>query len=116
MKTAAGALILAIVLLLVGAVCLNEMRMTKRLVTEQQRLSTLQYDVEAVEAPEATMLDRVSLPFSPATSAEAQRATFSYWLGRYESLTPLTGATGQRQTTDTNLLMLAANATYRANL
>ncbi len=115
MRTAAGAFIVAIVLLLVGFASLNEARATRRHVAEEERLSTLHYQNADTDPASASVFDRVTLPFSSAASATNGRATMSYWQGRYETLAPLTGGGGERQTTDANLLLIAANAAYRSS-
>jgi hypothetical protein len=112
MKTVAGAFIIAIVLVLAGAICLSEAGVMRRLAADEQRLATLQYDDSAGRRT-TTLADRLSLPLSSAESVEMQHATMNYWLARYQALTPLTGATGERPATDPNVLLIAANATFR---
>jgi hypothetical protein len=115
MKTVAGACIIAVVLVLAGAVCLSEARVMRRLAADRQRLATLQYEAESSAESTTPLVDRLQLPVSSTSSAESQRATAQYWQGRYEVLTPLTGATGEAATTDPALLLIAANATFRTS-
>ncbi len=112
MKAVAGVIILAIVLVGAGVVGLSEARLMRQMVAEQQRLATLHYDDEGV--PNATLLNRLSLPFAAAGSVEAQRAALNYWQARYEILTPLSGVTGERQAADPAVLLIATNAAFRA--
>jgi hypothetical protein len=117
MKTAAGVLIIAIVLLVGGAIALGQAQNMRRLVAGQQRLATLHYadDPSATsDAATAALLKRVSMPFVSSGSADNERATLNYWQARYEQLAPLTGNSGSRQTSDPNTLLIAANAAFRA--
>jgi hypothetical protein len=114
MKTLAGGFIIGAVLILAGAIALSEARQMERLGGEEQRLATLQYEAETTPATSTSLVDRLSLPFSTAPAAEHQRAEFDYWRARYEALTPLTGSTGDAPSTNPGLLMIAANAMYRA--
>lgn len=96
MKTIAGALLLAAVLAGAGVYALRESQRVSGLADDEQRLATLQYvDTEA--------------------SSEVQRAAFDYWRARYERLTPLTGATGDAPAEDPAVLLIAANAMFRAS-
>jgi hypothetical protein len=120
MKTIAGALILGAVLVAAGAFTLREARLVNRLAGEQQRLATLQYDAGVDdggaadgEAEESGL--GLSLPFSSAASSDVQRAEFDYWRARYERLTPLTGASGEAPSTNPRVLLIAANAMFRAS-
>jgi hypothetical protein len=115
MKTVAGALILAVVLIVSGLVCLAEARVLRQAAAEQQRLATLRYADEEAEAGGPSLLNRLTLPFGTGQVVETQRASVTYWQARYEALTPLTGVTGDRQASDPNVLMIAANATFRAS-
>lgn len=115
MKTIAGAFIIASVLLVAGALSLSEARVVTRLAGEQQRLATLQYDADVPGDRETRLVERLPLPFSSAASTEGQRAAVNYWQARYEVLTPLTGATGEAPSSDPDILLIAANAMYRAS-
>jgi hypothetical protein len=97
MNTIAGALIVAAVLAGAGVFALRESRRVTGLAEDQQRLATLQFaDSEA--------------------SSEAQRAAFDYWQARYERLTPLAGATGDAPSREPEVLLIAANAMFRASV
>ena len=121
MKTIAGALILAAVLVAAGAFTLRESRLVTRMAGEQQRLATLQYDAGDGDADAAAGESDdggglgLSLPFSSAPSSEVQRAEFDYWRARYERLTPLAGANGEAPSENPQLLLIAANAMFRAS-
>ena len=114
MKTLVGGFIIGAVLVLAGMVALSEARQMERLGAEARRLATLQYQTDTANAAPASLVDRVSLPFSSAASAEHQDAELDYWRARYETLTPLNGSTGDAPSTDPAILMIAANAMYRA--
>lgn len=96
MRTIAGAVLVAAVLVAAGVFALRESRRVTGLADDEQRLATLQY----VEGE---------------ASGEVQRAEFDYWRARYERLTPLTGATGEAPSTNPQLLLIAANAMFRAS-
>ncbi len=117
MRTIAGALILAAVLVAAGAFTLRESRLVTRLAGEQQRLATLQYDAGADDPDAAADAGGLglSLPFSSAASSEVQRAEFDYWRARYERLTPLAGANGEASSANPQVLLIAANAMFRAS-
>ena len=114
MKTLAGGFIIGAVLILAGAVALSESRQMQRLGAESQRLATLQYEAATAADTSPSLIARVSLRFASAAESEHQRVEFDYWRARYEVLTPLTGSTGDAPSTDSTVLMIAANAMYRA--
>ena len=117
MKTAAGVLIIAIVLVAAGIIGLSQAQSMRQLVNDQQRLATLHYTNETASAGGAmsALLSRVSLPFISSGAADNEKATMNYWQARYEALAPLAGGTsGQGKTTDPNVLLIAANAAFRA--
>jgi hypothetical protein len=114
MKTLAGAFIIGGVLVLAGVIALSESRQMRRLAEDEQRLATLQYEANDAGADAGSLVDRLSLPFSSASEIESQRAQVDYWRARYEALMPLTGSTGDAPSTNPDILMVAANATFRA--
>lgn len=117
MKTAAGVLIIAIVLVAAGIIGLSQAQSMRQLVNDQQRLATLHYTNEAAAGAGAmnVLLSRVSLPFISSGAADNEKATMNYWQARYETLAPLAGGTsGQGKTNDPNVLLIAANAAFRA--
>ena len=61
-----------------------------------------------------TLLSRVSLPFMLKGAADNEKATMNYWQARYEALAPLAASSGQQKSTDPNVLLIAANAAFRA--
>jgi hypothetical protein len=114
MRTLAGGLIAGVVLIVAGMLALGEARRVERLGDQKQRIATLQYGVDEADTDSGSLVDRLALPSSSAPEAEHQRAEFDYWRARYEALTPLTGSTGDAPSTDPALLMIAANAMFRA--
>ena len=114
MRTLAGGLIIGAVLIVAGVLALGEARRMERLGLEKERLATLQYQADEPETASGSLVDRFSLPFSSVQVASNQHAQFDYWRARYEALTPLTGSTGDAPSTDPALLMIAANAMFRA--
>jgi hypothetical protein len=116
MKTAFGGLLIAVLLLVVGALSWGEARATRRLADAHQRLAILQYDLPDDEEGVATMVSRLPGPAAALHEDEERyRATVTYWLARYESLTELTSGTGAPAPSDPAILMLAANAAFRAS-
>ena len=115
MKSVVGIFIIAVVLFLGGALCLSESRVMRRVAAREQRLATLQYAADEAAGSATALVDRVPLPFVQNASVETQRAAADYWQARYEALTPLIDASGQRPSSDSGLLLIAANATFRAS-
>jgi hypothetical protein len=115
MKSVFGIFIIAVVLFVGGALCLSESRVMRRVAAQEQRLATLQYAADEAAGSATALVDRVPLPFVQNTSVETQRAAADYWQARYEALTPLIDASGQRPSSDPGLLLIAANATFRAS-
>jgi hypothetical protein len=114
MKSVVGIFIIAVVLFLGGALCLSESRAMRRAAVREQRLATLQYEADSAAATRDSLADRLPLPFVQTESPETQRAAVNYWKARYEALTPLIDGTGERPSSDPDLLLIAANATFRA--
>jgi hypothetical protein len=114
MRSVAGAFVLALVLFAVGAISWSEAALTRRVAAAHARLATLHYDEEDEAGPES-VLSRLPLPGASMADVEAERATVDYWLARYEVLTPLTGITGARPASDPAVLLVAANAAFRAS-
>jgi len=116
MKSIAGGLILAVLLIAAGTLSLQESRHTRRLADAHRRLATLQYTDEGDLASGATLLNRLPQPLGLAENTETRHeATVSYWLGRYASLTGLTDSAGGPGASDPELLFLSANAAFRTS-
>jgi hypothetical protein len=114
MKSVVGALLVALLLFAGGALAWNQAAYTRRVADAHQRLATLHYDEE--EGLERTsVLDRVPFPGSLDADVERHQATITYWLSRYQALTELTSATGPQAPADPELLLVAANAAFRAS-
>ncbi len=116
MKTAFGGLLVAVLLITAGTLSWSQARATRRLAASHQRLATLQYELPDDEEGVTTVVSR--LPGPAATlheDEERYRATVNYWLARYESLTELTSGTGAPAPSDPAILLLAANAAFRAS-
>ncbi len=82
-----------------------------------RRLATLHYDADDNLDEAASVWSR--LPWPEGTSegdVERQRATVAYWRSQYQSLTDLTLATGAGALTDPHMLLVAANASFRASV
>jgi len=115
-KNIAGTLILAVLLFAAGTLSMRESRHARRLAEAQQRLATLQYPDEGDLAADATAINRLPPPIGlPAGHEERHKATVSYWLARYTSLTELTNAAKGPAPADPQVLFLAANAAFRTS-
>lgn len=113
MKTVTGGILLAIVLVVLGALSWNEAARTERVAATYQRLATLQ----AVAPADLEALEDVSMELPwPLSSLRADvtklQATSDYWQGQYSALP--TGTEGGSEATDAELMLLAANAQYRS--
>lgn len=116
MRSIAGGLLLALVLIAAGVLCLAESRHSQRLAEAQRRLATLQYTDEGDLASDATPFNRLPPPIGVGEGYEARhQAVVSYWLNRYTSLQEMTSLKTSAAPTDSALLMLAANAAYRTS-
>jgi hypothetical protein len=115
MKSVLGVFIIAVVLFVAGVVCLSEARVVRRMAADHRRVAIFQYDDNQATATSTGLIDRLSLPLASRESVESQRASADYWRARYEALMPLTGLTGSQQTNDPNVLLIAANATFRVS-
>src|SRR4051812_27841571 len=116
MKTAFGGLLIAVLLLVAGALSWGQARATRRLADSHQLLATLQYDLPDEEAGVSSVISRLPGPAASLHDDEQRyRATVTYWLARYESLTELTNGTGGAAPSDPPILLVAANAAFRAS-
>lgn len=116
MKSIAGGLVLAVLLIAGGVLCLDESRHSQRLADAHRRLATLQYDNEEGLAADATFINRLPPPIGVGEGYEARHtATVDYWLNRYTSLADLSSLKGGAAPDDSALLMLAANAQFRTS-
>jgi hypothetical protein len=116
MKSAIGGLLIAVLLIAAGALSWSQARATRRLADAHERLATLHYDLDDESDATTVVLDR--LPWAAGTvrdDVQRHRATVTYWLSRYESLTDMTSGSGAPAPTDPAVLLVAANAAFRAS-
>lgn len=116
MRSAVGGVILAVVLFVAAAACWKEARVSRSVAEAHRRLATLHYDADDNLDETASVFNR--LPWPAGTSEQdvrRQRATVRYWRTEYQSLTDLTLATGAQALADPHLLLVAANASFRAS-
>lgn len=116
MKSIAGGLLLAVLLIGAGMVCLAESAHTKDVADAHLRLATLQYDEATELGSPATPLSRMPPPLGLGERAEARRqATISYWLARYADLADAVSTASDAAAQDPELLLLAANSAFRTS-
>jgi hypothetical protein len=102
---------LAVVLALVSWLCWREARLVDRAADARMALSLLRYEDVAPAVPRWTLSDAVlSDPRSLAADARLDRATAGYWRGQYADAMDI-----GRQEIDPDLLLVAANASFRAS-
>jgi hypothetical protein len=130
MKTVIAPLLAAVVLAALGGALWAAGQSETRLVAARTQLATLQYADAVAAADEAELAGgdvaamagvvgfgrRVAaLGGSPETDARDVRATAEYWRSSYAAIAPRKDAAGVVVETDTNILTLAANASFRAS-
>lgn len=114
MKSVAGGILLALILFAAGGILWTEAKTTRRLAHAHERLSTLHYDANDDLDEGWHIIDRLPVEIGSSTRDIAEhRATVSYWLGRYSSLTDMISGKDATAPADSQLLFLAANASYR---
>src|SRR5213592_370441 len=129
MKSTVTPLILAFLLLAAGVVCWTLGRAQDRIARAKTEVATMEFGAVAPESPgnndgqEADELDR-SLGYAGrvpvigtdmTSEAKDARVTAAYWLGRYDALALERDAGGAPLEHDPRMLLLAANAGYRAS-
>ena len=114
MRSVVGVVVLAVVLYVAGAVAWAEARLTRRVAEAHQRLATLDYELDDDIDSARTALARLPIPGSAVEDVQRHRATVAYWLARYDSLAELTRASGPQAPRDPQVLLIAANAAFRA--
>jgi hypothetical protein len=116
MKSAFAGLLIAVLLFAAGAVSWSQARATRRLAGAHQRLATLHYDLDDESEGAATVLNRLPWPAGTVRDdVQRHRAIVTYWLSRYESLTDMISGAGGPAPADPALLLVAANAAFRAS-
>jgi hypothetical protein len=117
MRSVAGRFVVAILLFAAGAVFLAEAREVQRLARFHERLVTLQYDRGNGDVQEDTGNGRWWPPRVLNRRDNTYQATLQYWRHRYDALsdaTTLTGSANVESGASSDLLLLAANAAFRA--
>jgi len=120
MKSVAAPAVLALVLVVAGAAFWTTGQTARRLADAHKALATLQY---AGASDATTEVDRAmslgrrvqSLTGDPVADARDVRATAQYWRSDYGGLSAQRDATGTITETDPQILLLAANASFRAS-
>jgi hypothetical protein len=116
MKTAFGGLLIALMLFAAGALSWSQARATRRLADAHQQLATLHYGLDDEDDGMSTVVSRLPGPgTSLRDDAQRHRATVTYWLAHYESLTELVSGSGSPAPTDPAILLVAANAAFRSS-
>lgn len=114
MRSVVGGLVVAAVLFVAGAAAWAEARLTRRVADAHQRLATLDYELEDDIDAARTVWSRLPIPGTAIEDVQRHRATVAYWLARYDSLAELTRASGPQAPRDPHVLLVAANAAFRA--
>ena len=115
MKSAFVGIVLAVVFFVAAAASWSEARLTRSIAEAHRRLATLHYDAD--DGLDAQQSVWTGLPWPDGAGRddiERQRATVNYWRTQYESLNELTAKAGQQALTDPRMLLVIANASYRA--
>ncbi|MCU1384038.1 MAG: hypothetical protein JWL71_2735, partial [Acidobacteria bacterium] len=122
MKSALGPFLLAIVLTVAGAGLWLAGRTETRLADAHKQLAVLQYaDAQshsaAVEQSQSLSLERRVPIVGKAADTDARdtRAAAGYWRSDYAAIAPQHDANGVITETDPAILLLNANAAYRAS-
>ncbi|HEY3044977.1 MAG TPA: hypothetical protein VGJ39_13170 [Vicinamibacterales bacterium] len=120
MKSTLTPTIVAVVLLAGGTVCWTLGQAEDRVAHVTTQVMTMGYKAVAEDAgpadPSLTYGARVPIVGEEIASAvKDDRASANYWLGRYDTLTLQRDSGGALVERDPQLLLLAANAAYRAN-
>lgn len=118
MKSVALRFLIAAVLFAAGAATWAEAQVARRVADAYQRFATMHYDVDDRIGDARSALDRLPLPLQTIGSdVRRHRATVSYWRSEYGALTaPLESAEQQLTAADPTLMLIRANAAYRASL
>ena len=113
MKTAVGGSLLALALFALAWLCHAEAGFARRLADAQEHLATLRYQEDVALGEEPAPV-RVLLPAaSLATEARRHQARQAYWRAAYQQLMP---ASDKARATDPQIVLIGANAAFRAAL
>lgn len=117
MKSVAGYVVAAIVLAGVGGVCWLAGGAERQVAASQAELVTMRYEAASMrDGTDRQLAYARRLPgIGRALDEDARggRATAEYWLARYDALKKAPSGSGDAEV-DSQLLLLAANAGYRA--
>jgi hypothetical protein len=119
MKTAIGHLFVALLLALGGWALWTAGHAERRLIDTHEQLLTLQFPAVTADAPalDTDLNAAARAPWlGPALRADARQgeAVAGYWQARYQDLEPKTDAAGSVVETDPRMLLVSANAAFRA--
>ena len=120
MKSILTPTILALVLLAAGGVCWTLGQAEERAAQVTTQVMTLGYKAVTDDARplDSSLSYAARVPIAGGditTAVRDDRASANYWLGRYDTLTLQRDSGGALVERDPELLLLAANAAYRAN-
>jgi hypothetical protein len=120
MKSLVGPLVIAIVLAVAGGAFWIAGQNDRRLADVHTQLQTLRYasaDTEGGEVEQALGLERRVPVLGPMTAADVRhaRAAADYWRADYPGIAPKRDANGVLTETDPGILLMIANASYRAS-
>jgi hypothetical protein len=130
MKSVIGPMFIALVLAAAGGISWAVGHTETRLVDAHKQLATLQYAdataaADAAERTGVNVMEKanmlglgrriVALDRSTATDARDLHATADYWRSSYAAIAPQKDASGLVVETDTAILTLAADASFRAS-
>ena len=120
MKSLVGPLLLAVVFVLAGSAFWVTGRADERASTVHQQLATLQYAAASstgADVEQSMDLERRVPILGPQAAADVRDSTMTakYWQGDLAGVTPQHDATGAVNDTDPAILLLAANAAFRAS-
>jgi hypothetical protein len=117
MRSVAGGFVLAVALFAAAFLFWQEARQVRRMAGARQRLATVHYDAEDGLPEGRTALNR--LPLSTLDEQVGRhRATVAYWREKYRELAgrlPSAGGNNAESTTDPAIMLLGANASFRAS-
>lgn len=119
MHTHSSRLVLAAVLVIVGALCWRAGRIEGRMAAAGRDLATLRYALpldgyDQIAAATGTVDRLWRLVLGRTEDLERQRATARYWLGEFDVLRPERDVDGALVDEDPLRLFVGANAAYRA--
>ena len=120
MRSAVGGLLVALLLFGAAWVCRSESGFARRVAVAHEHLSTLKYSLNDDVGEETAVVSRLPLPIaSLAADVREHRAKVSYWRSEYRELTavsPLSGGNASDASADPVVMLVAANAAFRATL